>query len=213
MDGVRNGAAWALDVRIDENQLDGEEQHELLALGAKCRAGAERGTARFDPGQLSRRELTRFEELVERAADSPGLFERRRKEAEAKVKIAELLQRARKAPPQPRYEREGSVVIPPEVFEDLEQGVIWLEDLAYFCYVLRQLATGGSMLPPRAHLEPDGVLILDRSYHLPAALDPEQRMRAKASLDNLVRAKWLARDGQRVTRGPRLLAAMKARAA
>src|SRR2546422_918884 len=90
MNSVRNGVAWALDVRIDVNRLDSDQQSELLALAGTCRAGTERHTERFDPTQLSRKERSRFEELVEKAASAPGLFARRRDEADAQTKVAEL---------------------------------------------------------------------------------------------------------------------------
>jgi hypothetical protein len=100
------------------------------------------------------------------------------------------------------------------MFEDLKADALWLEDVAYFAYVMWQFATGGTMLPPRARIEADGSLVFDRNYgFLPAALDPDHHLRGKESLANLVRTEWLAMKGQHVSPGPRLLAALKARAA
>jgi hypothetical protein len=211
---ARNQIQSSLGVKIDSARLDRDEQVELLELAHQCRAGAEPGVDRFNPQQLTRKELSKFEALVEKAAAMPGLFKRHREEAAQQVKLVELARRALKAPPQPRFEAEGAVVLPPELFEDLEEGVVWAEDVAVFAYVMSQFATGGTMLPPRARMEPDGVIVFDQGYgYLPMALDPDGRLRCKASLDNLVRAGWLSMNGQRVSRGPRLLEALKARAA
>src|SRR5882724_3075421 len=51
---------------------------------------------RVDLSLLDGAERSRFEQLVERAAGSPGLFQNRRAEADARTKAAELATRARR---------------------------------------------------------------------------------------------------------------------
>ena len=204
---VRKGTGLPVDLAL----LGGHEQHELHALVLKIAAGSEQGVVRTSASYLDERDRKRYEALVEKAAELPGHFAKQRDDATMRTKLRELARRVNQPPPRPRYEEPGAVVVPREtVFEFVRDGILWVEHLGLFVFLLGQLENGEA-LSPGARVE-DGALVVNRTGLGVRFFDEDCAAAAawRRHLDHLVANHLLAVEakGQElwIRRGPRALA-------
>jgi hypothetical protein len=161
-------------LRVDLRNLEGSEAAELVAL--------------VDQGALNDRETRRYEELLERAADKPGLFSRLR-DLEGIAASARDLRRTMARRPFSRQEESGLLA---EIGAHLENGYLDADSTVVLVAVLAQFATGVP-LAPRARMEA-GVLIVHTSFGiLGADRDPESHLaRWRKAVEHLARNSWLS---------------------
>src|SRR5919109_3678548 len=119
-------------VRLDPDRLDDDEREQFAELARKARS-EEGGGVNLSP--LGRRERAALERLLEKAVGETGLFERRRQEAAATVKIRELAERAVRPSARPRFEERGAVILPRAVFEQLRGGYLWIEHVGLLAFI------------------------------------------------------------------------------
>jgi hypothetical protein len=211
---------WAarppIGLRLDVDRLDEAEQHELVEL--QRTTFVQGGGVNLN--QLSPGERRKLEALIEKAADRPGHFENVRTEAEMKEKFAVLAERSHRPPRRPRYEEEGSIRIPQQVFQHLDRPdpAFLIGELGLLAFLQLQLENGKALVPG-GRIEgagDDAVLVIDGNLGVGARFDPEDRLNWRRDLDHLARNQWfrVERSGQevRVSRGSRALRAAKAAA-
>jgi hypothetical protein len=203
-------------LRLNPERLGPGEQLELYELSREaCEDGV------LSLGRLGKK-VRRWERLVERGADRPGIFEKARADETLRAEIAKVVAEATRPPRRIRYEEPGAVVLPRQwIFEWLARPapVLWLQHIAVLVFVLAQLENGES-LAPGSRIEgsgDDATLVLDPSYGLGATLDPQDRFsRWGKDLDHLARNRLLEVERQgrevRIRRGRRVLETAKRRA-
>lgn len=198
---------------LDLSRLEPDEQHEFADLEREISHTTE-GRSR-DPRNLSERKRHRYLEL---AAVAGGLerdhFRKLEEEGKAKSRLAELARAATRPRPQRRVEEPGTIVLPPEIFGALVDGVgLAAGDLAVLVICLAQLQNGP--LTRFAEIV-DGELVVTYGPVQPA-LDPDgDLVGSKRSLDWLAQAGYLKvtrvnADKMRIALGPILRAAFERR--
>jgi hypothetical protein len=214
---VQLGRVTALPARVD--RLDAPEQHELAELVRKAK-GDDNGDAgaaarrHLDLALLSKKDRQKLERLIEKSADAEGAFSRERDEAETRTQMAALAQRAR-VQTRPRYEEEGSVVLPRQFFEHLRDGINQAGELLAFIYVMGQLE-GGEAFGLRCQIEGDALVLDQHGSLAPPGGDPDSHLgNARQALEHLARNGYLAlsRTGKKtyIRRGSRWLTAVERR--
>jgi hypothetical protein len=213
----------ALDLRVDLDRLDTREQVELVELASKIGDGADWkiDSDRVPLASLAVHERTTFERLVGKAANDETVFEKRREQTRIAEEVKKLAVRARRAGRRTRHERQGSVIFPPEIRNDIAQGILAVGDVAVLYYLLASLESG-EPLHPRHRIEGTGdaaALVYDERNlgTISPRHDPDGDLGfVKMSLENLARVGWLALDKSRgpewqVRRGQAWLDAMTRR--
>lgn len=208
-------------LRPDIGRLTPGEQRELLELVRQIQEGAERNVTRFSPAFLPDSDRLRWEALVEKAADTAGVFQRQREEEDLKTKMAALAARARRPAQKPALLPAGTVVLQPEFLEDVRDGFLWLGHAAVIVALQAQFETATSW-SPHGYFEGsaatgDLTLVFESTYGpFGAALgeDGENFAAWKLWLEELEQREWFEVDRSslhwRITRGPRALADGKA---
>jgi len=200
---------------VDFDCLDDGEARALLEL-ARRRGGGE---------PFPESDQRRLETLVERVTGRDGVFEAHRQAKDAAAKRAELEQLAKRPPRRIRYEERGAVILPAELFTQLqydgERSCFGLEHLGVLLWVAACLENGRN-LAPRGRIEGAGNdvrLVIDRWLGLGGRFDEHARLGGAwlKAAQHLARNGWLRVEvsGQnvKIARGPRLLAALKQRRA
>jgi hypothetical protein len=160
-------------LRVDLRKLEGSEAAELVAL--------------VDQDALTDRETRRYEELLERAADKPGLFSRLR-DLEGITAAARDLRRTVVRRPFSKTEERGLLA---EVSDHVQRGLLHTDHVLVLVTVLSQLATGVA-LAPHARVEDGPVLVVRKDFGLVRGNhDPHSQLtRWVASLAHLERNGW-----------------------
>jgi hypothetical protein len=214
---IRAQISRGFGVTIDAELLDGDELHELAMLTRKVLDGAEDNGTRVPLATLPKSERSKWERLVGIAAGDPDLFKNARSEQAARARISELVERARRPTARQRFEEQGAIILPAEVFTQLRLGQLWLGHLAVLAHVVGQLENGVS-LAPRSRVE-DGVLIVSDVYGLAGERqDGDGRFDGwRPLLAHLAQNGWLkaerAGNEWRIGLGPRMLRAFELRGA
>jgi hypothetical protein len=207
--GMPDGA-----LRLDAARLSDDDRDELIGL---ARQGWVDGT--FQIGRLGAK-AARFEHLVENAAGKPGLFIADRKADNDRAEFARIGREARRPRPRVRYEEEGSICIPQNVWRDLSRvgPAYTISTLGVLCLVLFALENGEPPeTMPRAAMDGVGdaaALVLDVRYGFGGTLDDGLEVGEwKYAVEHLADVGWFALDKQgqtwRISRGPRALQAAK----
>ena len=96
-----------------------------------------------------------------------------------------------------RYEEAGAVVLPPNVFSDLEGGFLHLADVAVLALVLSAFEARKPFLPGD-RFDDDGETLVFTGGDRLLEFDPEQRVKLDISFRHLHAAHWLD-VGKKVT--------------
>jgi hypothetical protein len=200
---------------FDATRLNESEGTELYAL-----------TSTMDEEMLGRgpghtdEERKRFEVLVGKSAGDEGLFERKRRDAEAHEQLADRKETRRlmSLPPQPELAEPGSVRLPEAVFSWLRQVVgdrrkmagFTIADVGVLWTVLAMLENRQSLLSrPRSgnvarveEVDGEPVLVVAggiRNFRFPGSINPDEnytgvgagRIKERDALETLARGEWL----------------------
>jgi hypothetical protein len=153
-----------------------------LTFPCRClsRVALRRGRGRSEGHRLSRTETASWERLLGEAAGDEQLFERERRDAQARAKLSELQDERRVAAltRQPLLAEPGSVQLPRILFrwlvgdEARETGAITLADIGVLYGVLASFANDEGSLFPGARFEGDAD---DRTLILPGGIGSDLR--------------------------------------
>jgi hypothetical protein len=185
--GVRPGG-----LRVDADRLTVDEQLELCNLSREISADAPPGQVRFDPSRLEKKQLKRWRSLVEKGAgEEEGLFDSLDQLAKLGAELADQA-RERRATRRPRWEEKGALIIPAQVFADLDRlgPAYGIEGLLALMLVLGSLESGRA-IPAGSWFEDDETIVVSG---IGASLDPEGRIPASAfriAIQYLARVQWL----------------------
>ncbi len=199
-------------------ELDEDETYELAELVRKAHDSA--GGLAWS--RLSRRELSKLERLIEKSCGSRDVFAQVREQFELRTRAAELRKRAARPPRRPRWEEDGAVVLPRELFDWLNRPdpILELTDIALYVLMLFQLENA-TPLTPGGRLEgmgDDCAVVVDTRLGIGMKFDPDARFAHwQKDLEHLERNGLLAleRRGHEllVRRGRRAIAVAKGRQA
>jgi hypothetical protein len=220
----REEVRWALieiarftGLKVNADLLDEDERRALHALVRQATEGGGFGIEE----RLGRRQRTKFEKLVEKAAGlEPGTFQKERDSAALRARAAALATEARRPPRRPRWEEQGAVVLKRQwAFEWVRDGVLFVDHLGLLTLLIAQFENGES-LSRHVVFEGSGdsaTLVVDGRWGLvPEHLDPEGRFTGwRKLLDHLAVNHFVEVESQgpklRIRRGTRLLDLTKAR--
>jgi hypothetical protein len=200
-------------LRCDFDRLSEDDQRKVIDLVREAGKGGG-----WSWTKLSKKDRTTLEKLIERAADTPGLFKQTRDMEE----IAALAAEAHVAAVRRPLSRKQEHGIFAELARQVEDGHLHAPHVALIALVLT-IYTSGRALGPRSRVESlaDGepVLIVDAVFGpLGGNLDPDSEISArwKQNLSHLEANSWLEvrRNGPEwwVSPGARLRAVMAGRA-
>jgi hypothetical protein len=207
---LKSWLARHIDVPVRVDRLDGDDQRALRDLVR--RASTETGGRNLR--QLDKRELARFEALVERAGGlEAGELKRRRQEEETARKIVALGRRAAR-PAQPRGGEEIALLT--LMHQHVRDGFLTLDGVAVLVFVLGQILAAEA-ISPGARIEGTGdtlVLVLDANVGLGQDFDPDAAItRWKPALDHAALNGWLRLDKRgrhwSVSLGPRTVEVLR----
>jgi hypothetical protein len=215
-------------VTVDTDRLDADELNELSALVNKVTHASEvrndgLDVRTWDVGALDRKETKRWERLIEKGADMPKMFKKRREAEQIETLKTELFEHARLAsrPKRVKWLEQGTIQVPAAVFDWLldHETDFGLPELGFVIWILGVLDNKIELLG--THFDGDELVIADmqRGGVGGRDVDPEQIVmpRRMQILDNLAVANLLtvkkAGPTWRISRGPGLLAMDKDAAA
>ena len=141
-------------LKLDLKALNSEERSTVLKLWSSIAAG-----------DGSPEERAQFEGLVEKAADRPGFFDKRRKEAQTKKELAALTEEAHMLtlPRRRRFEEPGAITLPRVVFSQLQStksGHWGISDVGCLATVLSCFLEKRTLIRDSAFEERDGEVVL-----------------------------------------------------
>jgi len=166
-------------LRLDWRPLDDGEAAELVDLVEQDEA-------------LTRRQIARYEELLEQATGKPGLFAKLRNIES----IAAMAREAKRSVVRRSFSTTETNGLLGEIAIHLRDGMLRSDHVLLLVAILSSLELGEG-LAPHARVEEGPVLIVHRSYGpLGADRDPEMRMSLwREALDHLALNQWVVLGG------------------
>jgi hypothetical protein len=191
----------------DLGRLSDEQQYDLLDLVQKASATDNPDADAFNPDQLGKRDRTRLEKLIEKAADAPGVFKKERETLALRAEVQKIAAEA--AAVRPAKQAEGAFFAEVGRMQMNEGGPCMSAETAGMLLLITAALLSGEG-PGRAtfKLDENGQRCLRwRPGCLFGFADGQSAPRLERTLRHLQRNGWLSLSGRGETRwvtfGPR----------